>query len=136
MNHLSSTLFVQHGTTPDEAVGAYTQPYIVHFKDIDDDENCLQQYFILVEHSLMLETHSFTSAVFAAIASYYVFNLSYHNTCKCADFWTFIQEYVLDLSAKGSKKSPTVLQLFTPLVSSESLLKTTRKRRTNSVYTL
>ena len=89
----------------DEAVGAYTQPYIVHFKDADEDEDCLQQYFISVEHSLMLETHSFTSAVFAVIAAYYVFNLSYHN--KCTDFWTFIQEYVLDLPAKGSKKSPT-----------------------------
>ena len=53
----------------------------------------------------MLETHSFTSAVFATIAAYYVFNYSYHN--KCTDFWTFIQEYVLDLPAKGFKKSPT-----------------------------
>ena len=53
----------------------------------------------------MLETHSFTSAVLAGIASYYVFNLSYHS--KCTDLWTFIQEHVLDLSAKGSKKSPT-----------------------------
>ncbi len=81
---------------------AYTQPYIVHFMETDED--CLQQYFISIERNLILEANNFTSAIFAAIAAHYVFNLSYHK--KCNDFWVFFQENVLNLPAKG-KKSPS-----------------------------
>lgn len=63
------------------------QSYIVVFKDADEDD--LQQYFISIEHQLMLESSNILTAVFSCLASHYIFNLSYQR--RSGDFWVFIQ---------------------------------------------
>ena len=58
---------------------------------------------------MMLETNSLMSAVFGCIAAHYIFNLSYHE--KTGEFWTFIQEKVIEIPSKEKptqKKNPSI----------------------------
>ncbi len=74
-----------------EAIGVgNNQPFIVAFKNVDDDEDALPQYFIGVEQHLMLESSTILSAIYFCVAAHYVFNLNYHK--KSGSMWTFIQE--------------------------------------------
>ena len=59
---------------------------------------------------MMLETNSLMSAVFGCIAAHYIFNLSYHE--KTGEFWTFIQEKVIEIPSKTQKKNPSISSHF------------------------
>lgn len=106
-------LYIQRGTPPNEAVeGNNNQPHIVWFQEESDDEDIMQQLFIAVEQTLMLETNNLVTAVYACLAAHYIFNLSYHP--KSGDFWVFIQERVLDIpSDKYRKRYPSSTSHFT-----------------------
>ena len=98
---------IQHGTEPSEAVDpSNSQPYIVLFTDDDDDE-CQNQLFIVVERELMMETANIVSALFNLVAAHYVFNLDYN--IKAKDLFRFLQEKVFSLKpTEKSKKGITV----------------------------
>lgn len=94
---------MQRGTPPSEAVDKQNnQPHIIHFKNEDDEDSLMQQYFICVEQQLMMESSNLISAIFLCLAAHYIFNIQYHPKAK--DVWEFIQENVLDISSKGNKK--------------------------------
>ena len=50
----------------------------------------------------MLESSNLVSAIFLCLAAHYIFNIQYHPKAK--DVWEFVQENVLNISSKGSKK--------------------------------
>ena len=75
---LTHTCSKQRGTPPEEATEKNNnQPHIVWFTDADEDEP-LHQYFISVEHNLMMECSNIVAAIFYCVAAHYIFNLSYH----------------------------------------------------------
>lgn len=87
------------------------QPHIAMFRDDDDEDTVLNQYFVSVEQELMMETSTLISAIFFTIAAHYIFNLTYHR--KSGDVWVFIQEKVLGLASKiGTKRSPSAISHF------------------------
>ena len=74
------SLFIQRGTPPAEAPERNNnQPHIILFSDEDyEDEDRLQQFFVCVEQTLMLECSNIVAAIFFCIGAHYIFNLNYH----------------------------------------------------------
>ena len=58
-------------------VSGINNQYIVMFMFSNEDTE-LQQFFIAVEHELILETSNLTGAIFLCIAAHNVYNLAYH----------------------------------------------------------
>ena len=70
-----------------------------------------QQFFICVEHNLMIECSNIAAAIFFCVAAHYIFNLTYNR--KANDVWVFIQEKVLGLPSKaGVRRSPSTISHF------------------------
>ncbi len=64
-----------------------------------------------LEQTLMLESTNLIVAVFSVIAAHYIFNLSYH--LKSGDFWVFIQERMMGIPSKKTKRHPSSATHFT-----------------------
>ena len=59
--------------------GSNNQPHIILFSDEDyEDEDRLQQFFVCVEQTLILECSNIVAAIFFCIGAHYIFNLNYH----------------------------------------------------------
>ena len=98
-----SIIQLQRGTPASEAIDKdNNQPHIVHFKNEDDEDGLMQQYFICVEQQLMMESSNLVSALFLCLAAHYIFNIQYHPKAK--DVWEFIQENIANVSSKGTKR--------------------------------
>ena len=59
----------------------------------------------------MMETTNISAAIFMCIAAHYIFNLAYHN--KTTEVWSFVQERMIRLPSKVSKRPPSVLNHVT-----------------------
>jgi len=89
---------VQTGTPPAQAVQKdNNQPHIVV---IQRDE--FEQYFIVVEQTLIMEITDIATAIFLMLGSHYIFNLNYHP--KINDLMTFLQEKVAKIPSEGYHK--------------------------------
>jgi hypothetical protein len=77
------------------------------FQDDESEGDMLPQYFIAIEQCLMLESSNLIAGVFFLLGAHYIFNVMYHPKAK--DVLTFLQEKVLHLPSKLSKRSPSVI---------------------------
>ena len=105
-------LCIQRGTpTVDACDKSNSQPHIVNFHDIHDDgEDVMEQFFIAIEQTLMMECSNLFAAFFYVMAAHYIFNLSYN--AKIRYVLLFLQEKVCGLPSTNVKRTPTVLTHF------------------------
>ena len=97
----------QHGTPPVEATDqANNQPHIVVFTDDDVVDDPMNQYFIAVEQTLLMQCSNAISAIFFLLAAHYIFNMAYHP--KTNDILTFLQHKVAKLPLQVDHKWGTV----------------------------
>ena len=97
---------VQNDTPPSEAVEASnSQPHLVVVRHEEYD-----QYFVVIEQQLCMESTDLSMALFLLLAAHYIFNLSYHS--KITDLMKFLQEKVARINS-GTK---SVKKLKSPVV--------------------
>lgn len=68
---------------------------------ISDPEEDINQYFIAIEQTLIMQTQNLVSAIFFVVAAHYIFNMNYHPKLK--DLMTFLQVKMAGLKDERHK---------------------------------
>ena len=61
------------------------------------------QMFIVIDNEVLLETDSYTEALYALFGAHYVFNLEYPKKLKC--IYQFLEEYVFGIPPPKMEQS-------------------------------
>ena len=89
----------------------YNAPYIVRFVDADAEISAM--YWIIVEHTPIVECNNISTAIFTAFAFYYIIDINFPP--KVQDLLLFVQEKIFGLTTTGQRKAPAYQTFCTSL---------------------